>query len=61
MWSLLCNTGTSGSNGDGRIRYSTDFYYSRHAFSPALYVVTAGNWEKSVGACIIPCARKFLY
>ena len=57
MCSLLCNTGTSGSNGDGRIRYSTD--NSSYAFQAAFYAHAqdTGTWEKSVGACIIPCAE----
>ena len=57
MCSLLCNTATSGSNGDGRIRYSTD--NSSYADQAAYYSngTDMATWEKSVGACVVPCAE----
>jgi len=53
---ILCNTGTEGSNGDGRIRYSTNNvdWYDKAAFYA--HAADTANWEKSVGTAVIPCA-----
>jgi hypothetical protein len=49
--SLLCNTGTAGTNGDGRIRHNGADFAAFYAFASDL-----GTWEKSVGTAIIECA-----
>lgn len=49
--SLLCNTGTAGSNGDGRIRHNGVDFAAFYAFASDL-----GTWEKSVGTAVIECA-----
>lgn len=50
MASLLCNTGTSGSTGDGRIRVNSSSIVATYA-----HAADTGNWEKSVGACAVYC------